>query len=439
MTEGGIAYMVGGPVRDGLLGKAQGKDIDLLICKIPFEKLKQFLSRRGEIYLVGQSFGVIKFKPSGDGRVIDISLPRKERSTGTGHRDFAVDFDPDIPLEVDLGRRDFTINAMARDCLTGELIDPFGGRKDLADRVLRMISPSGFSEDPLRMMRGVQFMARLQLTVQPDTEKSMTEQSHLINSVAAERLAEELNKLLLAENPSPGFRLMQRTGLLRQVLPEIETTVGVTQPGGYHRWDVFEHTLQTIDNAPLSLPVRLAALFHDCGKPATKVDTDSGASFYGHDRLGRDLASKALKRLRYAGDIIETVCILVEKHMFSENAGEKGIRRLISKVGIDKIYDLIDLRKADTLAQGMGQTIDGIEEFRARVKAEIEKKSAFGLKDLQIDGNDIKNLLGIGEGPLVGVILNELFEQVLDEPALNDRQKLMQLAREIFRKRQLDK
>jgi len=431
--------MVGGPVRDGLLGKAQGKDIDLLICRIPFEKLKNFLGRRGEIYLVGQSFGVIKFKPSGDGRVIDISLPRKERSTGTGHRDFVVDFDPDIPLEIDLGRRDFTINAMARDCLTGELIDPFGGRKDLADRVLRMISPSGFIEDPLRMMRGVQFMARLELTVHLDTEKAMTEQSHLISSVAAERLADELNKLLLAKKPSPGFRLMQRTGLLRQVLPEIENTVGVAQPGGYHRWDVFEHTLQTIDNAPLSLPVRLAALFHDCGKPATKIDTDSGASFYGHDRLGRDLAGKALKRLRYSGDLIETVCLLVEKHMFSESAGEKGIRRLISKVGVDKIYDLIDLRKADTLAQGMGQSIEGIEEFRSRVKAEIEKKSAFGLKDLLIDGNDIKSLLGIEEGPLVGRILNELFELVLDEPALNNREKLQQLAREIFRKRQLDK
>ncbi len=431
--------MVGGPVRDSLLGNASGKDIDLLIRRFPFEKLKRFLGERGEIHLVGQSFGVIKFKPFGHNDVIDISLPRKERSTGAGHRDFAVDFDPDIPLEIDLGRRDFTINAMARDCLSGELIDPFGGQRDLSDRILRMISPSGFVEDPLRMMRGVQFMARLNLKVEPDTDKAMTEQSHLIDTVAAERIADELNKLLLAEKPSPGFRLMQRTGLLRRILPEIENTVGVTQPGGYHRWDVFEHTLRTIDNAPRSIPIRLAALFHDCGKPATKMDTDSGASFYGHDRLGRDLAVKALKRLRYAGDLIEAVGILVEKHMFSENAGEKGIRRLISKVGVDRIYDLIDLRKADTLAQGMGQTTEGIEEFRSRVKAEIEKKSAFGLKDLQIDGNDIKSHLGIGEGPLVGVILNALFEEVLDEPTLNDREKLLRLAREIFRKRQLDK
>jgi tRNA nucleotidyltransferase/poly(A) polymerase len=186
------------------------------------------------------------------------------------------------------------------------------------------------------------------------------------------------------------------------------------------------------------LHIRLAAVFHDCGKPATKELVEDGATFYGHDRVSQQLAERALKRLRYSNDIIEQVKMLVGKHMFSEEAGEKGIRRLINKVGLDLIFDLIALRRADTLAQGMGQQTASIEEFARRVEDEINKKPAFGIKDLAIDGNDIMTEFSLEPGPIVGELLNYLLDMVLDEPNENNKERLIEIAREYFRKRQLD-
>ena len=394
------------------------------------------LKGHGSVYLVGQFFGVIKYKLSGSEQTIDISLPRKEHSIGVGHRDFEVDFDPRLPIEADLGRRDFTINAMARECASGDIIDPFGGRKDLTDRILRMVSSNSFPDDPLRMLRGIQFAARFGLTVENATLSAMVEHASLAVTISAERISEELNKLLLkAKNPSVGFRLMNQTGLLGIILPELAQTVGVEQPGGYHRWDVFEHTLQTIDNSPPRLLVRLAALFHDCGKPSTRVLVADGATFYGHDHVGENMAYEALKRLRYSNEIIEKVCLLVRRHMFSESAGEKGVRRLINQVGRELIFDLIDLRQADTLAQGMGQDLLGIAEYRQKVEIELSRNSAFTTRDLAIDGNDIMTNLGIEESPDVGIVLNYLLNKVLDEPSLNTKEQLLELAREFFRKK----
>ena len=437
--SGGEIYEVGGPVRDQLLGISHPKDIDLIVCGIPFPKLKDILKKQGTINLVGQTFGVIKFKPFAADFIIDISLPRKERSTGIGHRDFEIDFDHDLPIEQDLLRRDFTINAMARNMATGVLVDPYGGRNDLKERLLRMVSPSSFPDDPLRMLRGVQFAARLDLTVEGETFKAMKANAGLIKTISPERIAEELNKLLeKAEKPSMGLRLMHETGLMAEVLPELEQTVGVEQPGGYHRWDVFEHTLVAVDAAPAKLEVRLAAVFHDTGKPATREFTDTGATFYGHDRLSQQMAEKALKRLRYSNDIIKEVSLLVSRHMFSEAAGDKGIRRLINKVGKELIFDLIALRRADTAAQGMGQTTEGIDEFEKRVKAELDKSNAFGIKDLAVNGEDLKAQFKLPESKLIGEILTYLLDRVLDEPELNTYDKLLTLSADFLSKRRLD-
>ncbi len=437
--EGGKIYEVGGPVRDRLLGVKHYKDLDLIVCGLPFQRLLEILKKHGDINLVGQAFGVIKYKPYDQNITIDISLPRKELSTGSGHRDFEVDFDHALPIEDDLKRRDFTINAMARECIGGELLDPYGGRKDLDARLLRIVSKSSFTDDPLRMLRGVQFTARFELEVESDTLRAMTEHAHLIETISPERIAEELNKLLeKAEKPSIGFHLMNKTGLLKCILPELQATVGVDQPGGYHRWDVFEHTLHVIDAAPRNLSIRLAAMTHDMGKPPTKQLTETGASFYGHDKLSQKFAENILKRLRYSNTTIKQVSTLVGKHMFSEEAGDKGIRRLINKVGIDLIFDLIALRKADTIGQGMGQTIDNVNEFETRVKDEIGKRNAFGLKDLEISGDDLKKIHHLPEGKLIGELLNYLLDKVLDEPALNTRKKLLTLSADYLNERQLD-
>ncbi|RME26096.1 MAG: HD domain-containing protein, partial [Candidatus Zixiibacteriota bacterium] len=424
----GRIYEVGGAVRDRfLVGPEKIKDRDYLVTGIPYDDLARMLKRFGRVELVGRSFGVIKFTQFHDDKPVtfDISLPRREHSTGVGHTDFAVDFDPALPVEEDLVRRDFTINAMALALDDETLVDPLGGKRDIEHKVLRMTSEKSFEEDPLRMMRAVQFAARFEFTIEPDTLQSMTAHAHLIDTISAERIAEEFNKLLLlARRPSIGFRLMLETGLLKHVLPELETCVGVDQPGGYHRYDVFEHTIRAIDAAPPRLSVRLAALFHDITKPKHKRPSETGATFYGHEVSGARVAAKVLKRLRYSKDLIADVVTLVERHMFTTDVSDKGRRRLIRRVGKERIFDLLDLRRADVEAQGMGGKTDDVDRFEKDIREEFEKKRPFGIQDLAIGGNEVMALCDLEPSPMVGRILSHLLEHVLDEPEDNTRETL---------------
>jgi len=239
--------------------------------------------------------------------------------------------------------------------------------------------------------------------------------------------------LLLADRPSVGFRYLLEVGVIERIMPYLAKCVGVEQPGGYHKWDVFDHTMVCVDNAPKKLNVRLAALFHDLGKPATKEVVESGATFYGHDRLSTRMSVKLMRNLKYSNELIDHVEILVEKHMFSDQSGEKGIRRLIKSVGTKLIYDLLDLRRADIIAQGMGQDPAEVDEFEAKITSEIEKKSPFSVKDLAINGNDLMDKFGLEEGPLVGRVLNELLEIALDDPEMNTREILLSKAEDFLR------
>ena len=438
LLEVGDVYEVGGSVRDRLLARERGeaaavKDRDYLICRIPIDKLQDILRRHGAVNLVGRFFGVIKFTPHDGTETFDLSLPRLEKSYGTGHTDFHVDFDPDLPVESDLGRRDFTINAIAEDVRTGRLIDIYDGHSDLKSRTLRMVFASAFVEDPLRILRGIQFAARFNLDIEPATYRAMKESTHLIDSISAERVAEELNKLLeLAKKPSSGFVQMQRLGILKRILPELEATVGVDQPGPFHKWPVFEHTLECIDAAPPRLNVRWAALLHDINKPQCKVVTGDRATFYNHDKEGARTAKRVLHRLRYSNDFIDEVSTLVDKHMFTTQVTDKGMRRLVRKVGTTLIFDLLDLRRADVHAQGKGGPIDDVAELESRIKAEIEKKSPFGLKDLAVNGRDLMRELEVTPGPQIGLILHALLEIVLDDPESNTRDVLLSEARKLL-------
>jgi tRNA nucleotidyltransferase (CCA-adding enzyme) len=428
----GKLYEVGGSVRDSLINPGvDHKDRDFLVTGIPLDSLVSILRKFGRVDLVGKSFGIIKFTPRGSSEAFDFAIPRTEKSTGAAHRDFRVAYDPDLPVETDLKRRDFTINAMAREIPSGELIDPCGGRRDIEKKTVRIVFPQAIEEDPLRILRGAQFAARFEFEIEPDTLKKMKHSAALLETVSPERIAEEINKMLLkAEKPSIGFRNLVEIKALQMIFPELTGCIGVDQPGGYHKWDVFDHTMVTVDEAPRRLVVRLAALFHDVGKPQTRELVEGGATFYGHDRLSVRMAKTALKRLRYSGEIIEQVSRLVARHMFSDRAGDKGVRRLIRAVGKDLIYDLMDLRRADISAQGMGQDPSEVDDFEKRVRAEIEKKAPFGVRDLAINGDDIKAEFGIPEGPLIGRALNELMEMVLDDPSKNTRPELLSKAKE---------
>jgi len=432
----GSVYEVGGCVRDSLFGRdVSEKDRDYLVTGIPIDELIALLGRFGRVDIVGKSFGVIKFTPRGDGAspaaTYDIALPRREFSTGIAHRDFEVDFDHTIPVEEDLLRRDFTINAVARDMKTGALIDPVDGQRDITKRTLRMISPISFTDDPLRILRGIQFAARCDLTIEAETMRAMREHADLIRTVTPERISEELNKLLVrVKKPSTGFLLMQEIGLLKLILPELHESVGVAQPGGYHAHNVFEHALYTVDAAIPTLRLRWAALLHDVTKPQSLREVEGGVTFYGHETSGARVAKKVLGRLRYPNNFVAEVATLIDQHMFSIPPTDKGLRRLVRRTGIDLIFDLLDLRRADVVGQGMGNKTDDVDEFERRIKDELDRKPPFAVKDLAIGGADLMMLFNIPESPIIGDILAHLLEIVLDDPEKNREDILVEAVKE---------
>ena len=435
LTRGRI-FEVGGAVRDRIINpNLRIKDRDYLVTGIPYEELTKILRRHGRVDLVGRSFGVIKFTQTRDGQpyTFDIALPRREHSTGLGHKDFEVAFNPNLPVEEDLTRRDFTVNAMAIAQDDQKLIDPLGGEMDLRNRLLRMTSPESFTEDPLRMLRAIQFAARFDFEIEPETYRALTEQVALIQTISAERIAEDLVKLLtLAEKPSDGFRLMQKSGLLREILPELEVCVAVDQPGGYHKYDVFEHSIRCIDACDKNLRLRLAALFHDISKPQAKRPSDTGATFYGHEMLGARVARRVMTRLRFSNSLIDEVATLVDRHMFTTGVTDKGLRRLVRKVGVDLIFDLLDLRRADVIAQGMGGHTDDVDQFEKDIREELSRKPPFSYSDLALDGHDIMELFDLKPSPTVGAILEHLMEAVLDNPEYNTKESLETLARNYY-------
>jgi tRNA nucleotidyltransferase (CCA-adding enzyme) len=442
----GKIYEVGGVVRDRIISPVlPDKDTDYLVTGIPLDDLCSVLKEYGKVDLVGKSFGVIKFSPykkfsaNGKTAAFDLALPRKEYSTGVGHRDFKVDFDHNLRVEDDLLRRDFTINAMAFDLSTQKLVDPLDGKKDIKKGIIRITNPNSFKDDPLRMLRGIQFAARFEFELEKKTLESLCQNVELIRTISPERIQEEINKLLTrAKRPSIGFRLMHKTGLLKEILPELEKGAGVEQPGGYHQYDVFEHSLITMDNAPMNLELRLAALFHDVCKPDTKSLTQTGATFYGHEKKGAKITQKTLQRLRYSNELISKVVLLVEKHMFTMGVTDKGLRRLINRVGTENIFDLLELRRADIIAQGRGGDTLEVDEFEQRIRLEIDKKPPFGLKDLKVNGNDLMKEFNLTPGPVVGKILNHLMEKVLDEPEFNEKDRLLKEAEEFLGKLKKD-
>ncbi|HUR29771.1 MAG TPA: CCA tRNA nucleotidyltransferase [Planctomycetota bacterium] len=436
-AAGGKVYEVGGVVRDRLLG-LPSKDADLLVTGVPAAALKSLLERLGEVHLVGQSFGVLKFKPKGhSGEPIDIALPRVERSTGAGHRDFEVSFDHTLPVDVDLGRRDFTVNAIAQDLRTGEFVDPHGGRKDLEARKLRVVFERAFEEDPLRILRGIQFAARLKLVVEPATRELMKKHAPLVATVSVERVVQELKKLLLAQTPSIGFYLMREVGVMKLILPELEALTGVLQPGKEKVGDAFDHTLKVLDaargDAALDnagdATLMIAALFHDLGKATTaKLEENGRLTFHGHQFVSKKLARRRMEQLKIQqmGVSPDEILTLVENHMFDTGPEftDKALRRFARKIGVPLVFKQIDLRIADNRGGAHPQNIKKPLNLRRRIREELDRKAPFGLKDLAINGNDLLEH-GYAPGPKIGLKLNELLELVLDEPDLNTREELL--------------
>ena len=429
---GGHVYEVGGAVRDAIIAEREGvalepKDRDYVVTGIPIEDLIKLLKTIGEVDLVGKSFGVLKFRPDGKKDVYDIALPRIEVSTGEGHRDFNVNFDHNLSIEEDLVRRDFTINALAVDLDSGETINPYNGIADIDNKIIRIVFPDAFKEDPLRLLRAVQFAARFKFRIDRETFYAMKADAHGIDHISGERIFIEIEKIMVkAEFPSIAFKLMKDTGLLRRIFPELQNCVGVAQPAKFHSQDVFGHILHAVDSVPSTkLHVRMAALFHDIAKPETRSDDNGEIHFINHEHQAKKHIHAVLNRWRAPGDLIDKVNNLVWNHMFDAtfDMSRRAIRRLINRVGEDLIHDLIDLRIGDRLASGKAFLSMGkIGRMREIVEEELAEP-AFSVKHLAIDGHDLIEM-NLKPGPVFKEILNSLLEMVMDDPSLNEKEKL---------------
>lgn len=435
----GSLYAVGGRVRDELRSEIDGvertaKDLDYVVVGVAFDELVARLGSVGSANVVGASFAVVKTTIGGV--TADIALPRRERSTGVGHRDFEVESGPHVPLTEDLARRDFRMNMIARQLPTGRVVDPYGGRDDILARRIDVLHEAAFSEDPLRLLRACQFAARFAFMVTSRTRAAMSAAAPLVVSVSPERIRDELIKLIaLAPQPSAGIELMRETGLLELVLPELAEGIGIAQ-NAYHRYDVYRHNLATGDAVPPGdLVLRLATLLHDVGKPRTK----DGPHFYGHEIVGADMARALLERLRFTNDQVARVTGLVRNHMYATDPIQKdgALRRFIRRVGGGEIAHQFALRHADIAGSGLPKRGDENERFEARVYDLLEGKPALCERDLALDGMDVIAELvaakrlppGSRGGPLVGFHRRRLLEAVYDDPKLNTKEALTALLR----------
>ena len=421
-SAGHAGYVVGGSIRDALLGRKPA-DWDLATDARPEQLLALF---PGAVY--ENRFGTVVVRDGGE--PFEVTTFRSDHAYVDFRRPAAVVFGERI--EDDLARRDFTVNAIAWGAAGpgGEptAVDPHGGAADLEARLLRAVGDPAarFREDALRMVRAVRLAATLGFEIEPATLAAIRDAAPLVQHLSGERVAAELGKLLAAPRPSIGLGLMAQASLLAQLFPDIEAQRGVAQ-GKIAGEDLWDHTLRTVDAAPADRPiVRLAALLHDIGKPATMAD----GHFHGHDAVGADLANELLERLHLPRAVAERVVRLVRQHMFTydESWGEAGVRRFIRRVGRPAIDELFALREADNLGSGQGPEAHGLAALRIRVAAELAAASALGRSDLVVDGDDLIAELGLQPGPQLGRLLEELLERVIADPALNDRPTLLMLA-----------
>ncbi len=314
---GGTVYFVGGYVRDLLLGKTN-KDIDIEVHGIEPEKLCEILDSIGERLTIGKSFGIYGLRGCG----LDIAMPRREKLTGRGHRDFEIYVEPFIGVENAARRRDFTVNALMQNVLTGETVDCFGGINDLKNKILRHVNDESFAEDPLRVLRAAQFAARFDFEIAPETLKIASEMP--LCDLSQERIAGELDKALLtADKPSVFFQILRKIGQLDLWFPEVKALIGVEQSPVYHpEGDVWNHTMDVLDRAAkyrdkVTEPLwfMLSALTHDFGKPQTTENSDGKIHSYGHEIQGLPVVKQFLTRLYNEKNLIKYVMNMVENHM----------------------------------------------------------------------------------------------------------------------------
>lgn len=416
------AYIVGGCVRDFLLGSAP-KDWDVATNAKP-EEIQQVFP---------DSFYENKFLTvtarTGSEKIPEVEITTYRLEAGYSDKRHPDELRYAKTIEEDLARRDFTVNAFAMD-KEKNIIDLFDGKKDLKKKIIRAVGDPNerFNEDALRMMRAVRFATVLGFSIEEETKKAIEKNSSSLEAVSKERIRDEFIKMIMADEPAAGIELLRELNLLQYVLPELLENYGVGQ-NKHHIYDCYQHALKALEftaKKKLGLDVRLAALFHDIGKPRTKAGDGIDSTFYNHEVVGAKMTLEALDRLKFPKKQVEKVAKLVRYHLFYYNVdevGESSVRRLVKNVGPEHMEELLQLRQADRIGSGVPKA----EPYKLRhLKYIIEKvsKDPISPKMLKVNGGDIMKLLGTQPGPKVGYILNILLSDVIDDPKRNDKEFL---------------
>ncbi|HQQ18461.1 MAG TPA: CCA tRNA nucleotidyltransferase [Exilispira sp.] len=429
------AYLVGGYLRDILLGRADlHKDVDIATDAFPQEIMELFNKviptgiKHGTVTVIfnDQSYEITTFRI--DEEYGDLRHPNSVRYVSNIHED--------------LSRRDFTINALAYDPFNDMLIDDFQGIEDLKRRIIRTVgNPSlRFNEDALRIFRAIRFSSTLMFEIEEETFKQIKKSCDLLKNISKERIRDEFNKLLLSDKPSFGIELLRQSNILSFLIPELNSSFG-EQQNEYHLHDVYYHSLYSCDASSKSIVMRIAALFHDVGKPRALYECKSSGIqdnvFYNHEVYSEQIALKFLTEYRYSKADIDIITKLIRYHMFhyTQSWTDGAVRRFVSKVGEDLIPYLFALRVADRIGNGKNIGYPAIlMTFWDKISQVIKENHALKITDLAIDGNDIMKTFGLKPSKLVGNILKALLELVLDDQELNKKEILLYKAEEIYKK-----
>ncbi len=422
-------YLVGGAVRDYVLG-LDNHDYDFTTDAEPLEVKKMFKKTID----TGIKHGTVTvlFK----GGSYEITTFRTEGEYHDGRHPEKVSFVRN--LDEDLKRRDFTINALAADLRSGTIIDQHDGLADIKNGVVRAIgiAEERFTEDALRMLRACRFSSKLGFEVEESTKMAISKLKENVKLVSSERIKDELFRLIDSPHPRMGLETMRETGLMDIILPELSALYGLEQ-GGFHKEDAYEHSILALERArdmKYPIEVKVSALLHDIGKKQTRREGETRYTFYGHEGVSERMTLGILERLKASNNEKKIILRLIREHMFSYTPEwtDGAVRRFINRVGINSLDRLYMLRDCDNAAT-TGEKPDNShleKELRTRINSELERNSALTLKDLKITGDDLIKL-GIEKGPSIGKILNQLLEMVIDNPELNEKEKLSSIAREL--------
>lgn len=425
------SYIVGGCVRDRLMGN-HPTDWDITTSARP-EQIQALFPD----HFYDNAFGTVTIKTRDDDpivRTVQVTPFRTESDyTDKRHPDVIAFADT---VEEDLSRRDFTVNAIAVR-QNGDIVDPYNGQADITARTLRAVGKATdrFEEDALRMMRAVRFATSLNFVIEDETLKAITTHAGSLKDISMERVRDELTKIIDTSRAFEGIQLLEDVGLLKYIIPELREGLGVEQ-NLHHIYSVWEHNLRTMKYASekkYSFAVRMACLLHDVGKPRTKRGQGRHCTFYAHDAVGSSMTKLIMERLKYPKELSEKVALLVRYHMFYYSVGEvteSSVRRLIANVGLENIDDLLRLREGDRIGSGTPKAVP----YKLRhLKYMIDKVShdAISVKMLNVDGKEIMEALAMPPGPKLGLILNSLLAEVLDDPTLNEKEALLKRAKKL--------